>query len=271
MLNKIKKIFQAYKHPYSDVPLLIISGIGRSGTTMLRTALGSHPSIDYNGQENNVFVDLLGVAHHNCTYPSRKVAMKVKQKVYNRIFKNTLLQLLYPEPLTKKPQYVMVYSALTPEVLDYSQKVFDNVFVVNIVRNAIEVVSSRTVYEGFNKNEFENHLDTWNRGVELIKYGEKTYPSNFLNVRHEQFLEKQKAEDVFKLIQQKLGLDYSESPIRFHQSTVVHPTKMEGEKDTISLEDRKKRWKYWGESERLLFEEKCRASMQYLGYELPWS
>ena len=50
------------RHPYESVPLIVISGVGRSGTTALRESLGLHPDVHSTGRENNIIYDVADTA-----------------------------------------------------------------------------------------------------------------------------------------------------------------------------------------------------------------
>lgn len=80
MINRIFRRLYSFLHgyeihPYDVLPLLLISGVGRSGTSALRFSLGVHRDVQYTGTENNIIHDVMTVALRNCTMASRKTAM----------------------------------------------------------------------------------------------------------------------------------------------------------------------------------------------------
>lgn len=259
----------SYSHPYGNIPLLIFTGIGRSGTTIVRNALSQHPDIECNGVENNVFKDVLKAAHFNCSYPSRKRSMVCDQKRYDAAFRNLILDILFPAPKDRTPKVIMISSAMQSELIDYLIQVFNVKAIVCVVRNGVEVVSSRLKYDGFRKHRFERHLQVWNEGVDFIKQCRSHEGLNFHCIRHENLLEEQPTAKEFETVFKLLDVPQCDDCSKVLKSNNFHPTQFENEKDP-SLSNRKNRWKYWNETQLELFSLQCRESMEYLGYAMPW-
>lgn len=137
---------------------MFLCAVGRSGTTILRTSLGCHPDIYYNQRENNIVQDLLAVALNNCTQDSRKCSMVVEQSVHDRIFRDAICQLIWPDPaLATKPVHMAAINP-TGDQLDYLCHVFPTAKITCLVRNGIEVVSSRLRYRSFGSAQLSNSL-----------------------------------------------------------------------------------------------------------------
>lgn len=254
--------------------VLLITGTGRSGTTILRKTMGMHPSVYYRGNENNIFVDMLSCFHHNCTYPSRKVAMELNQAAYNESVRDTIFRFLLPNSraLKRSHNYFQIYSALKPELLDYLKEIFPNIYILQIVRNGIEVISSRTKYEGFSSNSFRDHIDKWNLGIEVSKKCKDIFGDHYKLIRHDTFLDEDATRAQMQEICKWLGIDYDEKLTANIMSSKVHPTSIEDESSEASndLKLRSERWKYWDEEHIKMFKDMASDHMEYLGYKIPF-
>lgn len=261
---------------------LFFCGVGRSGTTVLRTSLGAHPQIYYNGFENNIVQDLAGVALRNCTMQSRKNAMVVSQSQYDAHFRELTCSLIWPdETLRQRPVHMAAINP-TPVQLDYLVQLFPRSKFVGLVRNGIEVVSSRTEFESFAANEFSSHCEVWNRTAAVFDWG-RNHSDRFLEVRQEWFYEPETLSNWMLSFCKWLGVGYSDAPENRLGSSLQHPTSASdsighGEFSQKSVDEKRDyflskrdRWKSWTQEQRGLFEARCGNNMTALGYEIPWS
>ena len=257
-------------HPYKNIPLVYLSGVGRSGTTALRISLGMHKDVEYNGKENNIAYDLLETARHNCTYHSRKVAMQLSQGKYDRLFTNMIMGLLYPRPsLLKRPKMWMVSSDISPERADYLLTLHPKTKFVYIVRNGIEVVSSRMSFSGFKDKTFEWQCEAWVKAEEIVRWGQSR--EDFFLIRHESLLDEHAAECVFRELFAWLNIDNDPECLQALTSNKFHPTKVsiENEEYTKDLTKRSLRYHAWTDEQKESFGRICKPSMDYFGYDLP--
>ena len=97
-IQPVRGALRPLRHPYEDLPLLIVSGVGRSGTTALRNAIAACARIDAANRESNFIRDLLEVALRNCTLPVRRASMAVTQQEYDLVFRRAILWLAWPQP-----------------------------------------------------------------------------------------------------------------------------------------------------------------------------
>lgn len=253
-------------HPYADTPLILIGGIGRSGTTALRTSLGLHRSIHSTERENNIIQDVLAAALDNCTIPSRVYGMRVDQETYNGQFRQLLLSLLWPEPReapTAAAARLLAYSNLQPRTAAYLADVFPESKIIWIVRNGIEVIASRMRYKGFADQPFEEHCRVWNRSMEMARWGEGS--DSFLLVRHETLLTRDGVEREFGRVFEFVGLEADEGCIEGMVTERHHPT----DDAAADLAERSERWWDWSEAQREVFVSLCGEAMAYFGYRIP--
>lgn len=260
---------------------LFLCGVGRSGTTVLRTSLGTHPQIYYNGFENNVVQDVVEVALNNCTIQSRKNAMVVDQEEYDDHFRRLIRSLIWPDTtLASRPIHMAAINP-APDQLDYMIDLFPGSKFVGLIRNGIEVVSSRTEYQSFAANEFASHCEVWNRSAAVFEWGQKQ-SGCFREVRQEWFYAPEKLEGCLEEFYSWMSIDSSDEPQNGILGTLRHPTSAEfaierQEFRQTAIEDKKKyflskrdRWQAWSSEQRTIFEERCGQNMKQLGYEIPW-
>lgn len=278
------------RHPYEHLPILVTTGVGRSGTTALRNAIERHPAIRGTDRENNIVYDVLEVARLNCLAPSRVHAMRVTPTRYDEVFRRTLLELLWPTTgcapsvgaaksnesggTSGDAQALHMFTALTPERAAYLRRIFPGgrVRVVHIVRNGIEVVSSRIRFEGFKSQGFEGQCRVWAEDAAMWREGMKR--SDTLVVRHERL--RTDAEGVLCEVWRLAGFSgdasHCQQAIDLLEGKIYHPTPEEpGAAASTDLEHRASRWQGWTREERESFERLCGEAMRELGYAMPWS
>lgn len=262
-------------HPYDHVPLTVLSGVGRSGTTIVREALSRHPDLDSTNLENNILNELLNVASRNCTLPDRVHAMRVPQRTYDAHFRALVLRLLWPRPRQATPSRLLAFSNLTTTSAAYLARLFHNVRIIYIVRNGIEVVSSRMRFEPFMHRDVASHSESWQLAHDMARWGAGR--GEFLLVRHEWLSERGGPERMMRTILPFLGLREHAPCVEAFGEGLIHPTSdrtsstIEAKGVAGELRSRAERWRSWSEDEREAFESRCSEAMAYFGYELPWS
>ena len=260
---------------------LFLCAVGRSGTTVFRTALGRHPDLYYNGKENNAVHEILDVAQRNCTMKSRKFAMEVDQDRYDQIFRQAIEALTWPDERKRnRPTWL---AAINPagEQLDYLRQVFPNCKIICLVRNGVEVVSSREAFASFAKDSFENHCRVWTRSRSVVSWG-KQHPDDFRLFRQEWFYQsdilKERLNEAFRWAE----LSLSDLTFDHIAQTLAHPTpgatSIAVDEFAATSEKQKKqyflakrdRWRSWSTDQREMFVDICGDFMKELGYEIPW-
>ena len=261
-----------FDHPYARIPPVILSGVGRSGTTALRMSLGTHPQIIYNSSENNIVMDILETGVHNCTYPSRKASMQMSQDRYDKVFRNLILSVLYPGPQLAVIQAKrwMASTDINPRLAEYLRQLFPEMRLVYLVRNGIEVVSSRMVFEGFKDRPFEWQCEVWAKSEKMARWGVKR--DYFYLIRHESLLDEHSISRVLTGVWSWLGLKNDPCCAEALAANTFHPTTFAGEASSTvkNLLTRKSRWEYWSDEQRNVFVKYCSSAMNYFGYEIPW-
>lgn len=261
-----------FDHPYEAVPPIVLSGVGRSGTTALRMCLGTHPDIIYNRAENNIVMDIIETGLHNCTYPSRKASMQMSQSRYDKAFRNLILNVLYPRPplAMTLPKRWMTSTDINPYLVRYFRQLFPDTRLVYLVRDGVEVVSSRMVFDGFKDRPFTWQCEVWAKAEEMVRWG--VGEDYFYLIRHESLLEPKSIQRVLSDLCSWLGLKYDTHCAEALSNNTYHPTTFGGEAASAprDLHSRKSRWEYWTDEQREIFVKICSSAMDYLGYEIPW-
>lgn len=257
-------------HPYGDIPLIVLSGVGRSGTFAVRDALGLHPRIHSTGTENNIIFDLLDAAHRNRTIEARRVAMKVDDATYHRRFRELILNLLWPEPRPEPPLRLLAFTNLLADRAEELCRIFPGVRVVYLVRNGIEVVSSRLRFDSFAGLPYQQHCRVWSRSVEMAEWGRDR--EDFLLLRHERLLAPETLAETLDTLWSFTCLPPEPRCCDRLLKTCYHPTSDDGKDRPPGevLRRRADRWRDWTDEQRQTFAEICGDAMRYWGYEMPW-
>lgn len=258
-------------HPYDRIPLVILTGVGRSGTVALREALGRHEQVHSTGSENNILYELLHTARANCTYESRRFAMQVDDAAYDAAFRKLIHELLWPRPSDPRPQRLLAFTALSPSRADYLCRLFPGVKVIYLVRNGIEVVASRQRHPGFANRPFREHCEVWALARKLVEWGRDR--DDFTLIRHEHIVNTETLQPTLDQLWAWIGLAPEPASRQFLHENCLHPTRAgdEHRMPSEALRDRGDRWLRWTPGERQVFMEACGETMISLGYAIPWS
>ncbi len=257
-------------HPYANVPLVLISGVGRSGTTALRESIGLHPEIHSSERENNIIYDVLDTALRNCTVQSRRYAMRVTDDEYDGAFRRLLLSLLWPAPRACATSRLLAFSDLTPERADYLVRLFPGVRIIYVVRNGIEVIASRMRYDGFRHQPFDTHAAVWSLAQHMARWGQDR--ADFQLIRHENVIAEGGPERETGRICDFLEIPFAPGCAENLRRRNYHPTpELKPGAGSAPLASRAQRWRDWSEEQLGIFESKCADAMSYFGYERPWT
>jgi hypothetical protein len=272
-LAPVRGALRPLRHPYEDLPLLIVSGVGRSGTTALRNAIAVCAHVDAANRESNFIRDLLEVALRNCTLPVRKASMAVTQQEYDLVFRRAILWLAWPQPRREPalPSALCTYTNLDPETASHLVQVFPGAKVAYIVRDGIEVVASRMGFESFAVDSFETNCQRWCTAGAMAEWIRSHADAGRL-VRHEILRDPDRRENELAAVLDLVGLAHDPACGELLRGAAYHPTRHAGESEAAAgdLAARRERWRAWSTDEREVFERSCRATMESLGYAIPW-
>jgi len=116
-------------------------------------------------------------------------------------------------------------------LVGYLQQLFPNVRLVYLVRNGIEVVSSRMVFDGFKDRSFEWQCQVWAKAEEMARWGAEQ--KNFYLIRHESLLDPESASHVFTALSKWLDLKNDPRCSDALRTEIYHPTKFPAESQLV--------------------------------------
>ncbi len=254
-----------------DLPFILVSGQARSGTTILTRAMAAHPSVLSNGLESTWLRDVLDLLNANLENDSRMRQCLLTAEQFTVAFRGAAYEVLFPQKIwpAEIPQACSTFSSLKAEVFDRLRDLLPNVKLLNIVRNGVEVVSSRMLHRSIGELSFEEHCVAWSRAVDVVQWGEGR--DFFKLVRHEQLLGGTAAE-LFREIQQWAGLSLADDCSQFVEQNLINTTVRPDEhtNQPRELTNRIERWRDWTAEQRSVFETICGPAMSVLGYQMPW-
>jgi hypothetical protein len=261
---------------------LFLIAVGRSGTTALRKSLGLHPNLCYNGRENNLLGDLVETALVNCTKPDRKTALTVSPQAYQRAFERLAKDIVWSECDAARAEIHFASFGIPPTIenervrayADLMLELFPETRVLHLVRDGIQVVASRQLFEHFRNMPFEEHCKRWARTFEWNKWGQQ-HPDAYRLVRYEWFADKAALRAQLAQIFEWLQIPWHDAPLQHLWSEQYHPTQHPEEAKTTErrerrIEMRSQRWQFWTDEQRATFEQLCGEAMRGFGYAIPW-
>ena len=263
----------------NDLPLILVSGQARSGTTILTRAIGAHPQILSNNRENVWLRDLMAVVVDTLEDTSRVRQLSVESEEFLQAFRMTALKMLFPGSLTEGAtgiKALSTFSSLREDMFPALPRFLPNFRLLNIVRNGIEVVASRLKHTHISKaGDFRTHCVAWAHSIDIVHwFGQRReLKDRFFLVRHEQLLNPESCQELFGRVQQRFGLDRSDTCDLFVRDNFVSRNDRDEEQSPQTkqgAESRSSLWQDWTVEQRNEFEEVCGSAMDELGYGIPW-
>lgn len=261
-----------------ELPLILVSGQARSGTTVLTRAIGAHPQVLSNLRENVWLRDIMAVVVQTHQDPTRVRELSVTKDSFLAEFRDTAYRVLFPKEICEQnpsPRALSTFSSLREDMFEAIPRFLPNYRLVNIVRNGLEVVASRLKHQHISEaGDFETHCFAWAHSLDVVKWfrARPEMKDRFFLVRHEQLLDADSCREVFGRIQHRFGLDRSDACERFVQENFVSRIVAEDQspQSAQGAQSRKNAWQSWSQEQRAVFERVCGEAMKEFGYEIPW-
>ncbi len=269
-----------------DQPILI-TGSGRSGTSILLQALGKHPNILSMSGEAPFLTSIGGNASlfhyaNNSAYYQKALQVDLHYLLRNlsrlglesaggkHFAINRFLDAIKngDKNIFKKTSWC-AKTFPTNNVANGLKDVYPNVRFIHIVRNGIFVVHSMTKFHGFKDQDFPTQCKIWSDSVEKYRYM-KDLP-NAICLKHEQLLSNpiRFFEETFTF----LNINKAEECANFVKTNLVHPLNMPttSTNDAIhAIANRQSPHKLWTSSQKDQFKSICASAMDEEGYPVPF-
>ena len=274
------------EHRFENLPLVLVTGQARSGTTVLTHAFAAHPQIHSNLKESSIVGDIAAVLRVNLDKPGRRRDLSITPSKLALNMRRFLLHSLFPssdisdaedqESRSEVPLAISTFSSLRVEDLDFVTRLFPRLVIANIYRNGVEVVASRMTHSHIGPQfEFEQHCVAWAHSRDSLQWG--TEKPNFVPFPHHDLLDRSKTTLLFKQALDQIGIGTPEHCTDFVHSNVIN-TNNSPELQSVfgatssnaNLSNRIERWRDWTDQQRDTFELKCGATMDTLGFQVPW-
>jgi Sulfotransferase family len=261
------------QHSLDEIRWLVVTGQGRSGTTALTKAVAEHPQVCSNRVESNVMKDVLLAGHSSSSVESRVRQMVLPREEHDRVFRQMLTRLLFPQHLWSRdepPKRLSTFSAMSADAADFAVAALPGIHIANIVRNGIEVVASRMAHRVLGSHSFEHNCMAWAAAMDMAKWGNER--DDFTLIRHDQLLNPHTCRKSMSVLQVRAGLDPSDSMAEYLLSQQRNQTTYDSEspEQAGDLSRRIERWTQWSDAQRSMFEDICAPVMEYFGYSIPW-
>lgn len=259
---------------------LIMSSVGRSGSTALRKALGEHPDIYSNGRENNQIQDIVACGWKNKTMTSRQRSMVVSESVYDQQYAELIHRLTWPSQLKRLRSRTLMCAVNTePEYSDYLFDLLPGGKMLYLIRDGIEVICSRQKFPGFQHYDFNAHCEVWMQSVDMVQWAEQRKQQVCL-FRYEWMLKPDRLETELGKLFGFVGLRDRPEVLQHILSHRYHPTSGGPKGDDWANVSEQQRtaiakkgtggWQQWTEAQQRIFEDICGDGMKKLGYAIPW-
>lgn len=268
--------------------LVLVVGVGRSGTTALKQALGAHRQLLGTAHEaplQRAIASAYGKHLTNTPEFHRFVRRATVadwtniQTSFRRLIIETSLgdegghERLKAEfekgtELGDLRGWLGKIGGLGRPAAAGFAELFPGFTPVYIHRNGIDTVQSRTKFQNFAAETFTAHCKKWALNLRFLRALE-TY-SDVVTVRHEDLVERPAA--LFDRIHGELGLDPDEAPARHAQTNASHPTQdfVEGQSVAEHFEGRPDAHESWTPEQKQIFTKVCAKAMSELGYDIPF-
>ena len=246
---------------------LIVSGTGRSGTSILLGAMAAHPDV-HNGPEQKgeapfithfmqFLVDVDNAPYG--PYVNRNYRSGIEKK--NEIFINMLRDINSPAAYQNdSAKFWPAKCGLNEEQFLKLQELTDGFPLVKIHRNPISVIDSSLHFHGFEHLSFEQICRRWIKGNKEMDFFRSQ--ANTYVVAYEDLVKD--ADATFKSIQETIGLRHSDKPAEFFKKTKINSAYKSKKKPSIE-----QRWDSWTKEQQKEMIDLCGDLMEELGYDVP--
>jgi hypothetical protein len=277
---------RALTRSFRSKPIFVV-GAGRSGTTVVQSALGTHPAIIASPAEapficsiGSAAASLASGTTANYRRRTLRTSLSYTHDALRRIaFESAMgahfgLRRVVGQAVKarKAPFAIQRWCTKTfPGLLvaDGLSLLYPDARFVYVFRAGTEVVESRTLFPAMSDRSFEDHCREWASSVE--RYAYLLADERAITIRHEELTAS--PDTVFASVLSFLDVAQHQAPGTFARTTLIHPldepTRV-GVSASERLVTRAPAHDTWTDEERKTFTALCGDAMRRLGYELPF-
>jgi len=258
---------------------ILISGIGRSGTSALLQALATHSEI-YTAEKIGEAPFVSSFLNFLVKFENESPIVEYNLKNYRledetrrQVFSDFIMKnqcgnnIDLDEPGKK---YWIAKASLGEKAYEKAQEVFGEIRIVYIMRNGIEVVNSARNFEGFADLTFRQLCTRWKENIEISEY-QFDLPLASV-VKHDELVAK--PDLTFSEIFTELGLTDDPNPADFINTNLFNSSFDEKSKDSKAKESFKNRlnaWDSWSIEEQQIFIDECDFLMEKYNFIRPYA
>ncbi|MGQ7848773.1 sulfotransferase family 2 domain-containing protein [Granulosicoccus sp. 3-233] len=258
---------------------LLISGIGRSGTSAVISAMSKHKSVVEPSRVGeapffNHFIRFLidyedespHKEYHHKNYQLDKAGR-------DQVFSRLLSQVQYGfdvEECDQGKEFWIAKVSLNNSSYAKCCEMFESLRIIYVIRNGVEVVNSAKSFSGFKELSFEQLCRRWVGNIEDCRYVHSA--ANCAVIKHNELV--QDPHSVFENVFDSLRMERDTGPAEFISSTLFNSSFNESgsmESARLVFKDRLACWEEWSEAEKETFIRICDPHMQEFDFRRPYS
>lgn len=258
-------------HPLLNMPMILVNGQARSGTTVVTKAIGAHPEVVSNMKESSYINEVAGLFKFTLNRPDVIRELPGGLNSFKNAYRAATMNVLFPQrmfPPSAQTKFSSTFSSLRSAHADYLKEIFPELNMVIIIREGTEVVASRLVHEHIkHAGDFETHCVAWANTIEMLTWARQQ--PKFFVLRHEDLKTETRCRQAFADLQTEFGMSPSDAPADFVLQGLINSTAPTDDRKE-GLTQRTQRWRSWTDQQRDIFERVCSSTMHKCGYEIPW-
>ncbi|MEE9319342.1 MAG: sulfotransferase family 2 domain-containing protein [Granulosicoccus sp.] len=257
---------------------LIISGIGRSGTSAVISSMSKHKSVVEPLRVGeapifNQFIEFL--IQYEDKSPNRDYHVKnyqLDKSGRDEAFSNLLSQLQYGFDVNAAPEtekFWIAKTSLGPAAYLKACEIFKELRIIYVMRNGIEVINSAMSFDGFKNLSFEQLCNRWVANIEDCQY--VFTAGNCAVVKHDELVSDPSR--VYSDVFDKLGMEHDDAPAKFISKKLFNSSfdnTADVQSTAIVFENRLACWSDWSQEMQATFIKKCDHLMREHEFTRPY-
>ena len=263
-----------------SVKPIIVSGIGRSGTSAVLSSLSTHKSIvDIPRIGEAPFISaflkfLVDFEDKSSAAEYNRKNYRLKDNERSEVISEFLIRMQCDIDSSsiqdKDNRFWITKTSLGREEFDKAVSLFGEIRCVYVMRNGIEVVNSARKFVGFKDLTFEQQCNRWLENLKQCEY--LNSKPLCCTVKHDELVKN--PDNVFKDVYAALELSYDETPGKWISENLFNSSFDSSSKNvaTNNIFDNRlsNAWSDWSDEEKYQFIELCDSTMCEYGFSRPY-